>query len=191
MTNFAFKICFISSLDINSRYYKRLAYDEILSNLLVLSQVRKRIKKLKKVSKKFEKIISNQILKSFNFNLTIDQSKAIDEINNDLNSNFKMFRILQGDVGSGKTIVAFLAIANVISSKYQAVMMAPTEILAKQHYELSLKNLAESKNIVYDFFDNVMVNDENKAIKKNRLELLHMLCKTYENYLNFSSIESL
>jgi len=44
---------------------------------------------------------------------------------------------------------------------------------------------------VFDFFDNVMVNDQNKAIKKNRLELLHMLRKTYENYLNFSEIESL
>ena len=60
-----------------------------------------------------------------------------------------------------------------------------------ENYELSLSNLAESKNTVFDFFDNVMVNDQNKAIKKNRLELLHMLRKTYENYLNFSEIESL
>ena len=60
-----------------------------------------------------------------------------------------------------------------------------------ENYELSLKNLAESKNTVFDFFDNVMVNDKDKAIKKNRLKLLQMLRKTYENYLNFSSIESL
>ena len=60
-----------------------------------------------------------------------------------------------------------------------------------ENYELSLKNLAESKNTVFDFFDNVMVNDKDKAIKKNRLKLLRMLRKTYENYLNFSSIESL
>jgi len=60
-----------------------------------------------------------------------------------------------------------------------------------ENYELSLSNLAESKNTVFDFFDNVMVNDQDKAIKKNRLELLQMLCKTYENYLNFSEIESL
>ena len=59
-----------------------------------------------------------------------------------------------------------------------------------ENYELSLNNLAESKNIVFDFFDNVMVNDENESIKKNRLELLQMLCKTYNNYLNFSNIES-
>jgi Glycyl-tRNA synthetase, beta subunit len=66
-----------------------------------------------------------------------------------------------------------------------------TSINKDENYELSLSNLAESKNTVFDFFDNVMVNDENKAIKKNRLELLQMLCKTYENYINFSDIESL
>ena len=60
-----------------------------------------------------------------------------------------------------------------------------------ENYELSLTNLAESKITVFDFFDNVMVNDQNEAIKKNRLELLKMLRKTYENYLNFSYIESL
>ena len=60
-----------------------------------------------------------------------------------------------------------------------------------ENYELSLSNLAESKNIVFDFFDNVMVNDQDNSIKKNRLELLQMLCKTYENYLNFSKIEKL
>ena len=66
-----------------------------------------------------------------------------------------------------------------------------TSISKDENYELSLKNLAESKNTVFDFFDNVMVNDKDKAIKKNRLKLLQMLRKTYENYLNFSSIESL
>ena len=60
-----------------------------------------------------------------------------------------------------------------------------------ENYELSLINLAESKNVIFDFFDNVMVNDRNKAIKRNRLELLQMLCKTFDNYLNFSNVESL
>ena len=84
---------------INSKYYRRLAYDEILSNLLVLSQVRKRIKRLKKEKKKFDNIISNKIIKNLNFSFTRDQKKAISEINNDLESPYKMFRILQGDVG--------------------------------------------------------------------------------------------
>ena len=60
-----------------------------------------------------------------------------------------------------------------------------------ENYETSLENLAESKVIIFDFFDNVMVNDKDKAIKKNRLELLNMLCKTYDSYINFSNIETL
>ena len=58
-----------------------------------------------------------------------------------------------------------------------------------ENYELSLSNLAESKSIIFEFFDNVIVNDEDKTIQKNRLELLQMLCKTFDNYLNFSTIE--
>ena len=58
-----------------------------------------------------------------------------------------------------------------------------------ENYELSLSNLAESKNIIFEFFDNVIVNDEDKTIQKNRLELLQMLCKTFDSYLNFSTIE--
>ena len=58
-----------------------------------------------------------------------------------------------------------------------------------ENYELSLSNLAESKSIIFNFFDNVIVNDEDKAIQKNRLELLQMLRKTFDNYLNFSTIE--
>ena len=125
--------------NLNSQYYRRLAYDEILSNLLVLSKVRKRIKKLKKKNKQFNNELYNKLIKNFNFSLTNNQKKVIDEINKDLKSNYKMFRILQGDVGSGKTIVSFVTAANVIKSKYQVVMMAPTEILAKQHFNLAKK----------------------------------------------------
>ena len=60
-----------------------------------------------------------------------------------------------------------------------------------ENYELSLNNLAESKSVVFDFFDNVMVKDNDKSIQKNRLELLKMLCKTFDNYFNFSKIENI
>ena len=59
-----------------------------------------------------------------------------------------------------------------------------------ENYEESLKILSSIKNEVNDFFDNVIVNDEDIIIKKNRLELLNMLCKTFDNYFNFSKIEA-
>ena len=125
--------------DLNANFYKRLAYDEILANFLVLSQIRKRVKKEKKVSKNFNDLLATKIIKNFKFELTNDQKKAIKEINADLESELKMFRLLQGDVGSGKTIVSLVVAANVINSKWQVALMAPTEILAKQHYELARK----------------------------------------------------
>ena len=80
------------------------------------------------------------------FKLTPDQKKVMDEINFDLLDNKRMFRIIQGDVGSGKTIVSFLTIANVIESGYQCALMGPTEILASQHYKLA-KEIFEKINI--------------------------------------------
>ena len=121
-------------------FYQRLVFDEILATLLVFSEVRKSIKKIKKKRKKINKNILFHLSKKLNFKLTNDQNKVLDEICNDLDSNNKMFRILQGDVGSGKTIVALITALNVIKSGYQVAFMAPTEILANQHYNLA-KNI--------------------------------------------------
>ena len=79
------------------------------------------------------------IKEKINFKLTNDQLKSIEQINLDLRSNKKMFRLLQGDVGSGKTIVSLITSLNVIFSNFQVCLMAPTEILAKQHYNLTKK----------------------------------------------------
>ena len=154
--------------EITSKYYRRLAYDEILSNLLVLSQVRRRIKKFKKKNKVFDSTISDVLKKNFDFSFTYDQKRAIEEINKDLKSEYKMLRILQGDVGSGKTIVSFIAAANAIRSNYQVVMMAPTEILAKQHYDLAKKTF-ESTNINIEFLSGKTNTKDKKIIEKNLL----------------------
>ena len=154
--------------EITSKYYRRLAYDEILSNFLVLSQVRRRIKKFKKKNKVFDNTISDVLKKNFDFSFTSDQKMVIEEINKDLKSEYKMLRILQGDVGSGKTIVSFIAAANVIRSKYQVVMMAPTEILAKQHYDLAKKTF-ESTNINIEFLSGKTNTKDKKIIEKNLL----------------------
>tara|TARA_B100001123_G_scaffold6041_1_gene7719 strand:- start:4400 stop:6478 length:2079 start_codon:yes stop_codon:yes gene_type:complete len=151
--------------DINSKYYRRLAYDEILANLLVLSQVRQRIKKLKKDRKNFDNNLAKKIIDKFDFQLTKSQVKTIDEINNDLKSDSKMFRLLQGDVGSGKTIVSLVAAVNVISSNNQVALMAPTEILAKQHYNLA-KELFKNTGINIDFLASKIDAKEKKNILK-------------------------
>ena len=152
--------------NLNSRFYRRLAYDEILSNLLVLSQVRKRIKKLKKKKKFFSGFLEKKIITNFNFELTKDQKKSMHEISNDIKSEYKMFRILQGDVGSGKTIVSFVAACNVIESGYQTVMMAPTEILAKQHFTLA-KKIFKSLNIKVELLTGKMKSKAKKIIYDN------------------------
>jgi ATP-dependent DNA helicase RecG len=125
--------------EFNSNYYRRIAYDEILANLLVLSQARKIVKKSKKKKKIFNNVSYEKITNNLNYSLTNHQKKAINEINKDLESENKMLRILQGDVGSGKTIVSLICAANTISSNYQSGLMAPTEILCKQHFELAKK----------------------------------------------------
>ena len=122
-----------------SNFYRRLAFDEILSSFLVSSEIRKKIKKIKKDSKNFSNKNEIKTMSKLNFELTNDQKKALSDINNDISSKNKMFRLLQGDVGSGKTIVSLISALNVIESGYQVAFMAPTEILAKQHFNLSKK----------------------------------------------------
>jgi ATP-dependent DNA helicase RecG len=131
----------------NSNYYRRLAYDEILSTFLVHSEIRKNIKKIKKQKKIFNNNYQKKILDNLNFRLTSDQEKTLNEINNDLQSNQKMFRLLQGDVGSGKTIVALCAAANTVKSGFQVAVMAPTEILARQHYNLAKEIFDKNLNL--------------------------------------------
>ena len=123
----------------NNIYIRRLAFDEILSNLIVLSKNRNKFKKSKKDNKLFNNKLAKKILGNIDFKLTISQENVIEEINKDLKSDKKMFRILQGDVGSGKTIVSFLTTANVLEIGFQSALMAPTAILAKQHFNLAKK----------------------------------------------------
>jgi len=153
-------------------FLSRLIFDEILSTFLINSKIRKNIKKIKKNKKKFNNDEIIKIKNKINFRLTNDQLVAIDQINNDLKSNQKMFRLLQGDVGSGKTIVAFIAAMNVISSGFQVCLMAPTEILAKQHYMLAKKLFDKNTNI------KILTS---KTEYKERKEILNHLDKNIIN----------
>ncbi len=132
----------VADLSPNSTAYRRLAYDEILSNQLALAFIRHKVKQQNGRSFNSSGEIYKKIVDSLPFELTEAQQNALNEISEDQKSPYKMLRLLQGDVGSGKTIVALLSMARVIENKSQAALMAPTEILAKQHYE-TISNLCK------------------------------------------------
>jgi len=119
----------------NSLYRRRLAYDELLANQLALAFVRQKIKKKSGRSLQGDNHLQNKVLAACPFQLTDSQQKVLTEIKTDMASPYRMLRLLQGDVGSGKTIVALLSMLNCVESGAQAAIMAPTEILAKQHLE--------------------------------------------------------
>ena len=149
-------------------FYQRLAFDEIFSTFLVNSEIRKKIKKIKKTKKKFDIKKQGEIISKLDFFLTNDQTKTLNEINKDLCSDNKMFRLLQGDVGSGKTIVALLSAFNTISSNFQVAVMAPTEILARQHFLLAKK--IYPKNIKIELLSG-------KSSYKDKKKILNKLIK--------------
>ena len=91
----------------------------------------------------------SKVMEFIPFELTNAQKRVIEEIRNDMSQPFRMNRLLQGDVGSGKTLIAFLCMVTAIEAGGQAVIMAPTEILTKQH-EDTLKPLAEKAGIVLE-----------------------------------------
>ncbi len=114
---------------------ERLAYDELLANQLSLALVRLHQKKQNGRAWKNNGKLRQKILDKLSYTLTTAQYRTLKEIDDDMHSPLKMLRLVQGDVGSGKTIVAACAMMNVIECGAQAAIMAPTEILARQHEE--------------------------------------------------------
>ena len=121
---------------------KRLKFNEHFFFQLSMIAKRSLIKKLPSKSFKKTGIQTKLIFNNIEFELTRAQKRVLKEIKDDLSHSYAMNRLLQGDVGSGKTIVSILASAIAVSNKAQVAIMAPTEILAKQHYN-SFKNLAD------------------------------------------------
>ena len=119
---------------------QRIKYEELFMYMLKVKYLKS---KVENDSQSISRIIDREKISKFiselSFRLTLDQDKAVKDILNDLESSRRMNRLLQGDVGSGKTIVAFIAIYANYLSKYQSALMAPTEILATQHYEEAKK----------------------------------------------------
>jgi ATP-dependent DNA helicase RecG len=123
--------------------WSRLAYDEMLAGQLALALVRAHMRRRGGRARAHDARLQAKVLAALPFALTGGQRAAIADINADLGKPERMLRLLQGDVGSGKTVVALLAAAAVIEAGSQAALMAPTEILARQHLK-TIAPLAET-----------------------------------------------
>ncbi len=117
-----------------ARARERLAYDELLANQLALALIRAKQRKLPGRAVYGDSSLRTPVLDALPFSLTGSQETALGEILADMGSSGRMLRLLQGDVGSGKTVVAVLAMMNAVECGGQAVLMAPTELLARQHH---------------------------------------------------------
>jgi len=125
----------MSDIELISNYRRRLALDELIANQISMSLIKSKMSKVKTI-KNIEKH-DNILEKLYNilpFKLTKNQNEVVNEILSDLYSNNTMIRMLQGDVGSGKTIVALITMLSSISDGSQSVLLVPTEILAIQHF---------------------------------------------------------
>ena len=144
------------------RAKRRLSFDEIFYFQLSM----KKLKRNNEDAIKFEiKDETFDFIKSLSFKLTNSQNKVLDDIFRDMTSDKQMNRLVQGDVGCGKTIISFIAMFNVIKNGFQSVLMAPTEILARQHYE-SAKKLFLKYNIKVELLVGSLKESEKKVIRE-------------------------
>ena len=179
-----------NNINKKGKFLERLIFDEILSTFLINSKIRKTIKKFKKEKKIFDNEFSINIKKSLDYELTSDQNNALNEINNDLKSDEKMFRLLQGDVGSGKTIVALISCINVVNSGYQVAFMAPTEILANQHYKLA-QSLLKDKTKIGFLTSKTDYSERKKIIKdleNNEIKILFGTHSVFQEKINYKKL---
>ena len=117
-----------------SSFQQRLAFEELLAHRLCIRKFRKAPNQLLAPGVIFKKGLHEDFLDQLPFKLTNGQESALEDILSDLTQTTPMHRLLQGDVGSGKTVVAAIASIQAIGNGYQVALMAPTEILAEQHF---------------------------------------------------------
>ena len=150
----------------NNKYRNRLVFDELLAQQLALSLVKKTREYKERLQNK-SKNLKNKFLKEFlPFKLTNDQEKVIKEIEEDTFSDCKMMRLLQGDVGSGKTIVAFITMLNYIDNNKQCVLMVPTSILANQHFE-NISKFCSDLNLKVELLTGKVKGKKRKEVLEN------------------------
>ena len=146
---------------------QRLAYDELLSNQLALMLIRKARVRSRGRAVKSDGRMRAAVAKTLPFAMTNGQQHALDEILDDMGSPERMVRLMQGDVGAGKTIVAFFAALAAVEAGFQAAIMAPTEILARQHLE-SLAPYLDAAGIRID----ILTGRDKGVSRREKLERL-------------------
>ena len=159
----------IEDLDKNSLTYERISFDEIFSNLLIFAQIKKKIATIYKKPKLFSSDQKLKLIKNLPFTLTKDQETIIKEIDDSLKCDKKMIRLLQGDVGSGKTIISIITGLNVVAAGYQVALMCPTEILATQHLNL-IRSLTKGQDINVEILSSGINKKRQIEIKKELVE---------------------
>ncbi|AEG04319.1 ATP-dependent DNA helicase RecG [Sinorhizobium meliloti] len=152
-----------TDIDAQAPARRRIAYDEFLAGQLSLSLVRQRLRKVAGTPIHPTGRLSGPVIAALPFSLTNSQSAAVDEILADMSGADRMLRLLQGDVGSGKTAVALMAMLAAVESGGQAVLMAPTEILARQHHA-TLSRMAAPAGITIDILTGRTKGKERDAI---------------------------
>lgn len=145
----------------------RLAFEELLTMQLLLLNLKNKYKNTEKGIKFDSKVKMSDVINDLPFKLTKAQTRVLEEIDSDMESDKAMNRLLQGDVGSGKTIVSIIAAYKAVKSGYQMAMMAPTSILASQHLE-NFKNVLEK----YDIRCELLLGNTTKKKKEDILSRL-------------------
>ncbi|PCJ43585.1 MAG: ATP-dependent DNA helicase RecG [SAR86 cluster bacterium] len=154
---------------------QRLAFEELLAHYLCLRRLRDNAQQEKAPSLKYEPTLISVLIKNLPFELTAAQQRVFSDVSKDLADTKPMLRLVQGDVGSGKTIIAILAALQAVGSAYQVAVMAPTEILAEQHF-LNFTELLEGLGIEITFLSG-------KIKGKKRVEALSLISSGQANII--------
>lgn len=157
----------LDEMAITSPARQRLAYDELFAHQLTLALARASYRKQKGRGSIGDGVLRARVLAALPYSPTNAQSRAIQEISDDMAGEMRMSRLLQGDVGAGKTLVAFMSLLVAVEAGGQGALMAPTEILAQQHLS-GLRPLAESAGVVLE----ILTGRDKGAERRAKLEAL-------------------
>ena len=159
------------------RSINMLKYEELFLFMLRINKLKLNRKQIDGLSRDISRQDLDKFIATIPFKLTIDQQNSVKDIYNDLTSSKRMNRLVQGDVGSGKTVVAFIALYINYLSHYQGALMAPTEVLARQHYE-NIKKYMPEVNIEI-LTGNTKKSEKNKIIKRLKEGNIDILIGTH------------